>query len=149
MACGNREPAADGGAAAAHYSGTIRRVADLVTNDVQWADWSIRQLDAAALKGPLLINDVVYAELSVRFAAIETLEDALDEVAISLAAIPRAALFLAGRAFQRYRAAGGSRTGVLPGFFIGAHAAVAGVPLQTRDARRYRNYFPSVGLLTP
>lgn len=122
---------------------------DLVTNDAQWADWSIRQLDAAALQGPLMINDVVYAELSVRFAAIETLEDALDEVSISVAAMPRAALFLAGKVFQRYRAAGGTRTGVLPDFFIGAHAAVAGLPLLTRDARRYRNYFPSVDLLTP
>jgi len=122
---------------------------DLVTNDAQWADWSIRQLDAAALKGPLLINDVVYAELSVRFTAIETLEEALAEVAISVAAIPRAALFLAGRVFHRYRAAGGTRTGVLPDFFIGAHAAVAGLPLLTRDAGRYRSYFPAVDLVTP
>jgi hypothetical protein len=122
---------------------------DLVTNDAQWADWSIRQLDAAALKGPLLINDVVYAELSVRFTAIETLEDALDEVAISVAAIPRAALFLAGKVFHRYRAGGGTRTGVLPDFFIGAHAAVAGLPLLTRDAGRYRSYFPAVDLVTP
>lgn len=122
---------------------------DLVTNDAQWADWSIRQLDAAALKGPLLINDVVYAELSVRFTAIETLEEALDEVAISVAAIPRAALFLAGKVFHRYRATGGTRTGVLPDFFIGAHAAVVGLPLLTRDARRYRSYFPTVDLLAP
>jgi predicted nucleic acid-binding protein len=122
---------------------------DLVTNDAQWADWSIRQLDAAALKGLLLINDVVYAELSVRFAAIETLEEALNEVAIHVAAIPRAALFLAGKAFQRYRAGGGGRSGVLPDFFIGAHAAVAGLPLLTRDARRYRGYFPTVDLITP
>lgn len=122
---------------------------DLVTNDAKWADWSIRQLDAAAFKGPLRINDVVYAELSVRFATIETLDDALDEVAISIAAMPRAALFLAGKVFQRYRAAGGTRTGVLPDFFIGAHAAVAGLPLLTRDARRYRSYFPGVELVTP
>jgi predicted nucleic acid-binding protein len=85
----------------------------------------------------------------VRFTAIETLEDALDEVAISVAAMPRAALFLAGKVFQRYRAAGGTRTGVLPDFFIGAHAAVAGLSLLTRDARRYRTYFPGVGLVTP
>lgn len=122
---------------------------DLVTNDAEWADWSISQLDAAAVKGPLVINDVVYAELSVRFAAIETLEDALGEVAISVAAMPRAALFLAGKVFQRYRAAGGTRTGVLPDFFIGAHAAVAGMPLLTRDARRYRSYFPLLDLMTP
>lgn len=122
---------------------------DLVTDDTEWADWSIRQLDAAALKGPLAINDVVYAELSVRFAAIETIEAVLDEARVSVAAIPRAALFLAGKAFQRYRAAGGRRTGVLPDFFIGAHAAVAGLTLLSRDAQRYRSYFPSIDLVTP
>jgi len=122
---------------------------DLVTNDAKWADWSIRQLDAAALKGPLIINDVVYAELSVRFAAIETLEDALDEARVAVAPIPRAALFLAGKAFQRYRAAGGMRTGVLPDFFIGAHASVVGIALLTRDAQCYRSYFPAIDLVTP
>ena len=122
---------------------------DVVTNDIHWADWSIRQLDAAAFRGPLVINDVVYAELSVRFAAIETLEDALDDAGVSVAAIPRAALFLAGKAFQRYRAAGGRRAGVLPDFFIGAHAAVAGLTLLSRDPQRYRRYFPSVDLVTP
>jgi predicted nucleic acid-binding protein len=122
---------------------------DIVTNDATWANWSIGQLDAAALKGPLVINDVVYAELSVRFAAIEPLEAVLNEAAITLAAIPRAALFLAGKAFQRYRTRGGRRTGVLPDFFIGAHAAVAGLTLLTRDAQRYRDYFPSADLVTP
>jgi predicted nucleic acid-binding protein len=122
---------------------------DIVTNDATWANWSIGQLDAAALRGPLVINDVVYAELSVRFAAIESLEAVLDEAAITLAAIPRAALFLAGKAFQRYRARGGRRTGVLPDFFIGAHAAVAGLTLLTRDAQRYRDYFPTTDLVTP
>jgi predicted nucleic acid-binding protein len=122
---------------------------DLVTNDAKWADWSIRQLDAAAFKGPLIINDAVYAELSVRFAAIETLEDALDEARVAVAPIPRAAVFLAGKAFQRYRAAGGTRTGVLPDFFIGAHASVVGIAVLTRDAQRYRSYFPTIDLVTP
>ena len=122
---------------------------DLVTNDAKWADWSIRQLDAAALKGPLAINDVVYAEMSVRFAAIETLEAVLDDAGISVATMPRAALFLAGKAFQRYRAGGGKRTGVLPDFFIGAHAAVTRSTLLTRDAQRYRSYFPTIDLVTP
>jgi predicted nucleic acid-binding protein len=122
---------------------------DLFTNDAKWADWSIRQLDAAALKGPLLINDVVYAELSVRFAAIETLEDALDEARVSVAPIPRAARFLAGKAFQRYREAGGTRTGVLADFCIGAHASVVGLALLTRDAQRYRGYFSAIDLVTP
>jgi predicted nucleic acid-binding protein len=122
---------------------------DVVTADPLWADWSIRQLDTAALQGPLVINDVVYAELSVRFAAIEDLNAVLDESGIELAAIPRAALFLAGKVFHRYRAAGGTRTGVLPDFFIGAHAVVSRLNLLTRDARRYRSYFPAIELVIP
>jgi predicted nucleic acid-binding protein len=114
-----------------------------------WADWSIRQLDAAALQGPLAINGVVYAELSVRFERIEDLDAVLEEAGIALREIPRAALFLAGKVFQRYRAAGGTRPGVLPDFFIGAHAVVAGMPLLTRDVQRYRTYFPALSLITP
>jgi hypothetical protein len=102
-----------------------------------------------ALKGPLIINDVVYAELSVRFEAIEALNAILDVAGLTMAPIPRAALFLAGKVFQRYRAAGGMRTGVLPNFLIGAHAAVARLTLLTRDAQRYRGYFPTVDLVTP
>ena len=122
---------------------------DLVTNDPVWADWSVRQLDHAAGKGPLIISDVVYAELSVGFERIEDLDDLLDEAGIEMGEIPREALFLAGKAFRRYRAAGGARSGVLPDFFIGAHAAVLGLPLLTRDAKRYRSYFPSVVLMAP
>lgn len=122
---------------------------DLVTNDPVWADWSIRQLDGAALKGPLIINDIVYAELSVGFERIEDLDGLLDEAGIAMDEIPRDALFLAGKAFRRYRNAGGARSGVLPDFFIGAHAAVLGLPLLTRDAKRYRSYFPSVVLVAP
>ena len=122
---------------------------DLVTNDPVWADWSIRQLDGAAIRGPLIINDVVYAELSVGFERIEDLDDLLDEAGIAMDEIPREALFLAGKAFRRYRTAGGARSGVLPDFFIGAHAAVLGLPLLTRDAKRYRSYFPSVVLMAP
>lgn len=122
---------------------------DLVTDDPVWADWSIRQLDAAAMQGRLVINAVVYAELSVRFERIEDLEVVLDEAGITVEDVPRAALFLAGKVFQKYRAAGGSRTGVPPDFFIGAHAAVLGLPLLTRDVQRYRKYFPSARLITP
>jgi predicted nucleic acid-binding protein len=122
---------------------------DILTDDPRWADWSIGQVDAAGLKGPLLINDVIYAELSVRFATIELLEAVLADAAVDIAAIPRPALFLAGKVFQRYRALGGTRSGVLPDFFIGAHAAVAGMPLLTRDARRYRSHFPTLDLVTP
>ena len=122
---------------------------DVVTDDPVWAEWSIRQLDAAAFQGPVIINDVVYAELSVRFHRIEDLDAALNEAGIMLAPMPRQALFLAGKVFQRYRAAGGNRTGVLPDFFIGAHAAIAGLPLLTRDVQRYRTYFPSLELIAP
>jgi predicted nucleic acid-binding protein len=122
---------------------------DLVTDDPDWAEWSIQQLDAAFLRGPLLINDIVYAEASIRFARIEDLDALLVDGSLNIAPFPRPALFLAGKVFQRYRAAGGTRTGVLPDFFIGAHAAVADLPLLTRDAKRYRSYYPPVALITP
>jgi predicted nucleic acid-binding protein len=122
---------------------------DLVTNDPNWADWSIAKLEAASLNGPLQINDVVYAELSVRYGRIEDLDAFLDEAGLEIVPIPRAALFLAGRVFTQYRKSGGSRTGVLPDFFIGAHAAVSELPLITRDVGRYRTYFPSLRLITP
>jgi hypothetical protein len=122
---------------------------DLVTDDAVWADWSIRQLDTAAIKGPLSINGVIYAELSERFERIEDLDAVLAESGITLEEVPRAALFLAGKVFQRYRATGGIRNGVLPDVFIGAHAAVAGLPLLTRDVQRYKTYFPSIKLIAP
>jgi predicted nucleic acid-binding protein len=122
---------------------------DLVTDDEVWAAWSIGQLDAASLRGALLINGIVYAELSVRFARIEDLDLFVDEASLEVARIPRAALFLGAKAFQRYKAAGGPRAGVLPDFLIGAHAAVAALPLLTRDVARYRRYFPTVTLISP
>jgi predicted nucleic acid-binding protein len=122
---------------------------DLVTNNVEWADWSQRQLEAAAVRGPILINDVVYAELSVGYLRKEEVDAVLTAGEIELAPMPREALFLAGKVFQRYRTGGGVRTGVLPDFFIGAHAAVARLPLVTRDVRRYRTYFPTIELLAP
>lgn len=122
---------------------------DVITNDPIWADWSIRELDRAALRGPMIINGVVYAELSVRFTHIEDLDEILRQSGIEIMDMPRAAMFLAGKVFQKYRAAGGSRNGVLPDFFIGAHAAVAGLALLTRDIGRYRTYFPSLTLISP
>jgi predicted nucleic acid-binding protein len=122
---------------------------DLLTSDPKWADWSIGQLDAAALRGPLAINDFVYAELSVRFATIEALDAIVAEMGLDIVAMPRAALFLAGKVFQRYRASGGTRSGVLPDFFIGAHAAVLECALLSRDAGRYRSYFSGIELVTP
>ncbi|WP_376706169.1 type II toxin-antitoxin system VapC family toxin (plasmid) [Mesorhizobium sp. ISC25] len=122
---------------------------DLVTDDPKWADWSLSQLEAASLDGPLLINDAVYAELAVRYERIEHLEAFVDGAGLEMTSMPRAALFLAGKVFTQYRRASGSRTGVLPDFFIGAHAAVAQLPLLTRDVRRYRTYFPSLKLIAP
>jgi predicted nucleic acid-binding protein len=101
------------------------------------------------LNGPLLINDVIYAETSVGFRNAGDFDAALAEVGVAVTPIPRLALFLAGKAFTQYRRAGGTRTGVLPDFFIGAHAMVEGLPLLTRDARRYRHYFPAVVLISP
>jgi hypothetical protein len=122
---------------------------DLLVDDPNWFDWSLRQLEHAALRGPLLINDIVYAEISTNYSAIEDFESALAVADVTVLPIPRMALFLAGKAFTQYRRAGGIRAGVLPDFFIGAHAAVKRLPLLTRDARRYRRYFPTVALITP
>jgi len=122
---------------------------DLATNDATWADWSIHQLEAAALSGPLQINDVIYSELSVRFAEIETLDSFIADAGIAHAPMPRSTLFLAVKVFQQYRSVGGVRTGVLPDFFIGAHATVERIPLLTRDGRRYRHYFPKLDLIAP
>lgn len=122
---------------------------DLVTDDPNWSEWSLARLEEAALAGPVLINDIVYAETSIRYERIEDLDAMLADAMIDIAPTPRPALFLAGKAFQQYRAAGGVGTGVLPDFFIGAHAAIEGWPLLTRDAHRYRRYFPKLTLIAP
>ena len=122
---------------------------DIATDDARWAHWSLHQLDVAAIRGPVLINAVVYAEFSIGYARVEEADQVLADVGLDLTEIPRAALFLAGKVFQRYRAQGGTRTGVLPDFFIGAHTAVAQVPLLTRDPRPYRTYFAGIPLIAP
>jgi predicted nucleic acid-binding protein len=122
---------------------------DLVTDDPDWSEWSLARLEEAALAGPILINDIVYAETSIRYSRIEDFDAMLTEAKIDLAPMPRCALFLAGKAFQQYRSAGGARTGVLPDFFIGAHATIEGWPLLTRDAGRYCSHFPKLKLITP
>jgi len=122
---------------------------DVLENDPEWADWSIQQLRAQSQIHPLIINPIIYAELSLTFSAVEALDETLDNLGLTLKELPRPALFLAGKAFVRYRRQGGSKNNVLADFFIGAHAAVLGCPLLTRDARRYQAYFPSVELITP
>ena len=122
---------------------------DVVTDDPIWAEWSQAQLDLAALRDRLAINPVVYAEFSSRFHRIEDVDELLAAVEIDVAEMPRSALFLAAQVFTAYRRRGGPRTSVLPDFFIGAQAAVIGANLITRDARRYRTYFPTVELVAP
>jgi predicted nucleic acid-binding protein len=122
---------------------------DIFTKTPIWWEWSLMQLEDAALHGPLIINDVIFAETSIRLQSIEDFDAALADAGIIFAPIPRMALFLAGKAFIQCRNASGVRTGVLPDFFIGAHAAVEELPLLTRDTRRYRTYFPAVTLIAP
>lgn len=122
---------------------------DVVSDDPAWAGWSQQQMEAASLTQRLAVNSVVYAELSIGFTRIEEVDAVLADARIRLIDIPRGALFLAGKAFRLYRQRGGMRTGVLPDFFIGAHAAVEQLPLLTRDPTRFRAYFPTVKLIAP
>jgi predicted nucleic acid-binding protein len=122
---------------------------DVFARTSLWWEWSLRLLEDAALYGPLLINDVIYAETSIRFQNVQDFDKALAEAGVTMTPIPRPALFLAGKAFTKYRNAGGTRSGVLPDLFIGAHAQVEQLPLLTRDTRRYRSYFPTVSLIAP
>jgi hypothetical protein len=122
---------------------------DVLNSTTDWVDWSEQQLETARLAGPLLINDVIYAEFSVRFDAPQDVDGALRAIGVDLSPMPKVALFLAGKASAKYRRAGGTRTMVLPDFFIGAHAAASKLPLLTRDPNRIRTYFPTVDLITP
>ena len=122
---------------------------DVFSRNPDWWRWSVGQLEDVAANGPLLINDIIYAEASIRFPEAAEFDAVLADMGVTVAPFARAVPFLAGKAFARYRAMGGSRTGVLPDFFIGAHAEVERLPLLTRDVRRYRTYFPNVTLIAP
>lgn len=122
---------------------------DVVTGDPTWAAWSSQSLERAADEAILLINALIYAEVSVGFDSIETLEEALPTELYRREQLPYEAAFLAGKVFLRYREAGGARRSPLPDFYIGAHAAVAGYRLLTRDPTRYRTYFPTLELIAP
>ena len=122
---------------------------DVLQEDPNWAAWSQGQLETAALTDQLAINAVIYSELSMAFTRIEELEKVIGDAALTVEPIPREALFLAGKVFLDYRRRQGSKQGVLPDFYIGAHAAVKGYPLLTRDVGRYRSYYPTVRLITP
>lgn len=122
---------------------------DIFTQDEEWFDWSASMVKAAADAGALYINPIIYAEVSVGFDRIEDLDEALPAAYCRRADLPWNAGFLAGHAYRQYRRGGGVRRSPLSDFYIGAHAAVAGLTLLTRDARRYRSYFPSVRLIAP
>jgi hypothetical protein len=122
---------------------------DVLTEDEEWLAWSMGALAAAADAGPLYINPIIYAEVSVRFARVEDLDDALPPTDYRRADLPWDAAFLAAKAFANYRRRGGSRSSTLPDFFIGAHAAVEDLLLVTRDATRYRSYFPTLRMVAP
>lgn len=124
-------------------------ILDVATDDARWADRAAAALARAANEGPLVINPVIYAEVSAGYTAIEDVEDALPRQLFRRDALPWEAAFLAGRAFVSYRRRRGTRDRTLPDFFIGAHAAVAGLRLLTRDAARIRTYFPRVIVIEP
>ena len=122
---------------------------DVLEDDPQWADWSIGQLRAQSQIRRLAINPIIYAELSLTFSTVEALDQTIASLGLVMVELPRPALFLAGKAFVRYRRQGGTKSNVLADFFIGAHAAVAGYSLLTRDTRRYSSYFTDVKLIAP
>jgi predicted nucleic acid-binding protein len=124
-------------------------ILDVATDDPHWATWSSDQLAHVADRSRLAINPIVYAEVSVGYNRIEDLDAVLSPVDFLRLPLPYEAGFLAGKCFVRYRRAGGTRRAPLPDFYIGAHAAVAGLSLLTRDARRYRTYFPTLHLIAP
>jgi len=124
-------------------------ILDVFTNDEKWFQWSSQTLSRYADDHILVINPIIYAEISVRFDNIEDLEDALPNKFFSRRQIPWEAAFLAGKCFLRYRKMGGKKRSPLPDFYIGAHAAIAGMALLTRDVSRYRTYFPKLKLISP
>ena len=122
---------------------------DLFTNDPQWRPWSEGAIREALVAGAAGINPIIYAETSLAFADAETLDRQLDALMLDRLQLPYGAAFGAGRAYRKYRRAGGARSAPLPDFYIGAHAETEGLTLITRDARRFQTYFPAVTLVTP
>ena len=122
---------------------------DVATRDQHWFSWSRQALVEAADQGPLAINAIIFAELAVNYESARELDEAFPEPDFVRLPLPYAAAHLAGRTFLAYRRAGGARRSPLPDFYIGAHAAVEGLRLLTRDARRYRTYFPGLALIAP
>ena len=124
-------------------------ILDVVTEDPKWYEWSAGQLEKLAERHTLVINPIVYSEVSIGFDRIEDLDQTLPPEFFRRDPLPWEAGFLAGKCFVRYRRAGGKRRSPLPDFYIGAHAAIRGIALLTRDAKRYRTYFPKLALISP
>ena len=124
-------------------------IVDLLTDDPRWADWSEDALSQAMDEGPVVINPIIYAEIASGFDRVEQLDTAVPAEVFIRQPLPYEAGFLAGKAFREYRRRGGTRRSPLPDFYIGAHAAVAGPRLLTRDAARYRTYFPRLDVWAP
>ena len=124
-------------------------ILDVVTEDPRWVEWSSSRLARCAESGMLVINPIIYAEISAGFDRIEELDQVLPTDSFRRDPLPWEAAFLAGKCFLAYRRRGGSRRSPLPDFYIGAHAAVKGLVLLTRDPRRYRTYFPHLSILAP
>ena len=122
---------------------------DVMTEDATWSPWAADAIERAADRYRLVINPVIYAEVSIRYSRIEELDRAVPKTMFDREAIPYEAAFLAGKSFLTYRRRGGTKQSPLPDFFIGAHAAVAGYRLMTRDVARYRTYFPKLPLIAP
>jgi predicted nucleic acid-binding protein len=122
---------------------------DYLSEENEWFDWSVRMLEGVAERGRVYVNPIVYSEVSVAYDAIEDVEAALPAEYLLRTPLPWEASFVAAKVFQLYRKRGGKRTSCLPDFFIGAHAAVSGLTLLTRDARRYRTYFPKLKVIAP
>jgi predicted nucleic acid-binding protein len=122
---------------------------DIFEDDPVWSEWSEATLDRCSATCALYVNSVIYAEVSVGFQRIEELETALATCGVQMLHVPKDALFLAAKVFVEYRRQKGAKTSPLPDFFIGAHAAVEGLELLTRDVSRYRSYFPTVKLISP
>jgi hypothetical protein len=122
---------------------------DVITGDQQWADWSAAEIAAAMDTGRAVINPLIYAEVSVGYQTIEELEELLPPGDYEREPLPYLAGFAAGKAFVRYRRGGGDTRSPMPDFYIGAHAAIAGYRLLTRDVRRYRTYFPTIEIIAP
>jgi predicted nucleic acid-binding protein len=124
-------------------------ILDIVTEDPKWYSWSAVQLESLAEEHTLIINPIIYSEVSIGFGRIEDLDQALSPEFFQRENLPWEAGFLAGKCFKKYRGLGGARRSPLPDFYIGAHAAIRNMALVTRDPKRYKTYFPKLTLISP